>query len=188
MRRALAAAALVWAGAAVAQGSAPPNTPQGTGESSRSRSNWETEQDKHRVPGEAEVRLPAPPAPGGLIEFHVSAAASFRFFVDAASLSTGKDGVVRYTLVARSPSGYDNVSYEGMHCASGRYKVYALGGDGKWSPVNSDWKYVEPKSVQRWHQALRREYFCSHDIPVASAEDAVRYLRAGGHPDFKRDR
>jgi hypothetical protein len=137
---------------------------------------------------ESDVKLPALPAPGGLVEFYVSAGASFRFFIDAPSLSVGKDGVVRYTLVARSPSGVDNVSYEGMHCVTGRYRVYAVGGGEKWTPVNSDWKDVEAKTVQRWHQALRREYFCAYDIPVGSVDEALRYLRTGGHPDFKRTR
>jgi hypothetical protein len=170
------------AGSAAAQNTNEP--PKSTG----GKTNWEIENERNLVVKESEVHLPALPASGSLVEFYVSAGASFRFFIDAPSLSVGKDGVVRYTLVARSPSGVDNVSFEGMHCVTGRYRVYAVGGGEKWTPVNSDWKDVEAKTVQRWHQALRREYFCAYDIPVGSVDEALRYLRTGGHPDFKRTR
>ena len=41
-----------------------------------------------------------PPLPsGGLIEFFVSTATTFKFFIDPASLSVGTDGVVRSSTV-----------------------------------------------------------------------------------------
>ena len=72
---------------------------------------------------DGEVPLPAAPRPENLVEFFPAAATSFRFFIDAASLSV-EDGLIRYTLVARSASGYDNISYEGMHpSADGRSTI-----------------------------------------------------------------
>lgn len=60
------------------------------------------------------------------------ATSEFRFFVDAATLSVSDDGIVRYVLVARSPGGVDNVSLEGMRCATSEVRIYALGRDGAW--------------------------------------------------------
>lgn len=125
------------------------------------------------------MKLPAYPRSEDLVEFEVSAATGFRFFIDRASLSVGKDGVVRYTLVARSPAGVDNVSHEGIRCKSGTYKVYAYGrADGTWSERASDWRQIEPRGVQRWHNALWREYFCPHRIPVHDAAEGVAALKA----------
>lgn len=149
------------------------------------KGDWEIRQDE-RDWKELELRLPPLPKGEGLIEFPVSAAASFRFFIDPASLSVGSDGVVRYTLVARSPTGAENASYEGIRCVSGSYKVYAYAQSGSWSAARSDWKPIEPKSVQRWHQALRREYFCPFHVPISSVAEGLDALRQGGHPDYKQ--
>ena len=128
------------------------------------------------------VKLPAFPQPADLVEFNIGAATSFRFYIDAKSLSVSDDGVVRYTLVARSTSGAESVSYEGMRCSSGTYKVYAYGRrDGGWTERQSDWRPIEPKSVS-WHQSLRREFFCPHQHPIDSPEEGIRALRLGRHP------
>ena len=133
---------------------------------------------------EAEFKFPAPPKPSDLVEFQVSALASFRFFIDAASLSVGPDGVVRYTLVARSPNGVDNISFEGIRCKGGWVKVYAgIRGDGSWNArTGAAWQEIQAKTIQRWHQVLRREYFCPQNAPVQDAAEALDALKRGGHP------
>lgn len=150
------------------------------------KSDWERQQEERDFT-EAEITLPAAPK-GELIEFVVSAASNFKFFIDPRSLSVGADDVVRYTLVARGPSGAETVSYEGMRCKSGTYKVYAFANGGIWSRSrgNPDWRPIEAKSVQRWHQALRRQYFCAFGVGISTAAEGLDYLRRGGHPDFKR--
>ncbi len=91
---------------------------------------------------------------------------------------------MRYTLVARSAAGVDNISHEGMRCKTGIYRVYALGrGDGTWSARETDWRPIEPKSVQRWHQALRREFFCPQNVPIFDAAEGIDALQRGGHPN-----
>ena len=182
MKQFLAIAVLAWWVPASAQ----PSIPTEGANSSRERGDWEREQESRNWQ-EGDFKLPAPPRSGDLVEFFVSAGSSFQFFIDAASLSYGADGVMRYTLVARSPSGTDNVSYEGMRCSDATYKVYALGQGSGWALVKGAWKTIEPKSVQRWHQALRREYFCPFNTAVKSAAEALEYLRRGGHPDFRRN-
>jgi CNP1-like family len=128
-----------------------------------------------------EVLPTPPPQRGELIEFFVAATSEFRFFVDAASLSVGSDGIVRYVLVARSSAGAENVSFEGMRCATREVRIYALGRDGAWVGRETDWRAIQPRSVQRWHNELYREYFCPQREPIASAAEGVRALRMGAN-------
>jgi hypothetical protein len=150
--------------------------------SSGPTSDWERVNEE-KLPAAQQPRevLPTPPPQRGeLIEFFVAATSEFRFFVDAASLSVGSDGIVRYVLVARSSAGAENVSFEGMRCATREVRIYALGRDGAWVGRETDWRAIQPRSVQRWHNELYREYFCPQREPVASAAEAVQALRAGG--------
>jgi hypothetical protein len=127
---------------------------------------------------EADVQLPAYPKKDGLLEFRISDPGSFRYFIDAASISIGKDDVVRYTLVVRSSSGVDNVSYEGVRCHAGSNKVFAYGYDGKWSPAHGDWR----DTALRWQYELRTRYLCPMKMRVQSAAEAIDALKRGGHP------
>ncbi len=146
------------------------------------KSDWEREQEKRNW-RDSEVLLPPYPQGANLLEFAVSSAGTFRFFVDPASLSVSPDGVIRYTLLARSPSGVDNVTYEGIRCIVSEFRIYAIGhGDGGWSRRERPWQRIETKSVKRWHHALEREYFCPQGIPIASAAEGVDALRRGKHP------
>ncbi|HEV3010392.1 MAG TPA: CNP1-like family protein, partial [Burkholderiales bacterium] len=148
------------------------------------RSDWERANEE-KLPAAEQQReaLPTPPAKRGeLLEFFVAATSEFRFFVDAASLSVGSDGIVRYVLVARSSTGTENVSFEGMRCATREVRIYALGRDGAWVGRETDWRAIQPRSVQRWHNALYREYFCPQAEPIRSAGEGADALRRGGHP------
>ena len=133
------------------------------------------------------IRLPEFPHPDRLVEFYVSAATSFRFFIDPQTLSIGDDGVVRYVLVARSASGVENIRFEGIRCATGELKQYATGrSDASWAArLDAEWVPIEPKTVNRQHQALRRQYFCPQGVPIRTAAEGIDALRRGGHPDAK---
>jgi len=131
-------------------------------------------------PGDAEqVKLPPYPRDADLIEFS-PLAGDMRFFIDASSLSVlEKDSAVRYTLVARSPEGARNVSYESLSCATGTFRVHALGrADGSWGGRESDWRSANDP----WHRALYREYFCPQNDVIRNAAEGVRALQQGGHP------
>ena len=133
------------------------------------------------------VPPPAFPQAGRLVEFYVSATTSFRFFIDPQTLAVGDDGVIRYVLVARSSSGVENVWFEGLRCKSGELKQYATGrSDGTWAARRgAQWVPVDPRSMNRQHQALRREYFCPHNLPIATVAEGIDALRRGGHPNAK---
>lgn len=136
---------------------------------------------------ENEVKLPEFPQADRLVEFYVSAATSFRFFIDARTLAVGDDGVIRYVLVARSPSGAQNVWFEGIRCKTGEMKQYATGrNDSSWAARRgAEWVPIDPKTVNRQHQALRREYFCPQSVSILSAAEGIDALRRGGHPDAR---
>jgi len=161
--------------AAVAQAGAPPATD--------GKSDWEREQER-RDWREAEMPAPPPPGSGELLPFFVSSASDYRFFIDSASLAPGADGVVRYTLIVRSPLGAETVTYEGMRCATGEVKAYAYGRtDRSWSVHPGAWRRIEDRSVQRWHYALSREFFCPVGVPIRTAAEGIDALKRGGHPN-----
>ena len=147
------------------------------------KSDWEIKMET-RDWQEAGIKLPAYPNPGDLIEFEASAASTFRFFVDGKSIIAGRDGAVRYTMVARSASGAENVSFNGLRCKTNAHRVYATGrSDKTWTPVpNSDWKALEVKTVTRQHIALMRDFFCPAGTPIQTREEGIAALRQGIHP------
>lgn len=152
------------------------------------KSDWERAQQE-RDWKETEVSLPAVPKGKGLIGFVVSSASSFEFFIDPQSLSVGADGVVRYTMVARSPAGVETVSYEGIRCAGESYRVYAFVSGEAWKRGDTQWRPIEPTGkVQRWHNVLRSEYFCPLGFSINTAAEGIDALRRGGHPSRRNFR
>ena len=149
------------------------------------QSEWERANRKAE-PAEEQVEPPAYPVAAKLLEFGVIDPGGFRFFVDPTTLSVGKDGVVRYVLVARSAEGAQNVTFEGMRCATAEHRVYAFGRpDGTWSASRAGWRSLEAPTAQRRHTTLYREYFCPQNEPVRTAAEGVRALEQGGHPFSK---
>ncbi len=130
---------------------------------------------------EVEAQLPPAPKQENLLPFYVSASTDNRFFVDSASVTLGEDGVVRYTLVIKSASGANNVSYEGMRCSSGEFKRYAFGrNDGSWGKArNARWTDIRYKDVNRQHHMLYDDFFCPNGSAVTSREKAIHTLKEG---------
>ena len=133
---------------------------------------------------ELKAKLPAAPDPDKLIPFEVSVANANRFFVDPASISVGKDGVVRFTVVIESSGGARTVNYEGLRCDTRERRLYAFGQpDGAWvESQGSGWIPVH-KQQHRMHNGypavLFDEYFCVDRIPVVSPEAAIESLNRG---------
>ncbi len=107
----------------------------------------------------------------------------FDYFIDPSSISIAARSVVRYTVVARSPGGATNVSFEGLLCESRQRRLYALGReDGTWSAArDSEWADAR-NSTGSYYATLADYYFCPDKKPVADPAEAVRALRLGGHP------
>lgn len=145
-------------------------------------SDWE---QQHAVQLAGEEAVPVPPYPRNenLLPVYVSATTDFKYFVDGSTLTVSpKERVIRYVLVARSPSGVDNVSYEAIRCPE-EYRVLAVGeGGGKWSGRANGWRPIVKGGALGWPYALSRNYFCPHRDPIRTAAEGVDALRRGSHP------
>lgn len=149
---------------------------------SRLRSDWERENEGSLAKAQAastDVPMPSAPREADLVEFDAGAGGrDFRFFVDRRSISVTDQGIVRYSLVARSPSGVRNVTYEALSCREREVLVHATARpDGTWSAAHPMWRPV----ARPWHRALLRDYFCPKGLPIVSAEEGVVALAQGGH-------
>lgn len=133
---------------------------------------------------ELESQLPAAPKDANLLPFKVSAATDNDFFVDSQSISVGEDGVVRFTLVIKSPEGASNVLFEGIRCKTHEVRLYAFGrADGTWSRArDSNWKIIHSESRNRQDHVLYDDFFCPREIIVTDPAEAINALKQGNHP------
>jgi hypothetical protein len=130
---------------------------------------------------EAQVPISEYPKSENYLPLQVSATATFTFFVDAKSVSVGKDGVVRYTLIARSADGVPNVSFEGIRCSTGQFRIYAFGrSDNTWSEARgSQWQPIPADKRNAQRAVLYADYFCSKTRIIETSDEAVQALKSG---------
>ena len=130
---------------------------------------------------EMQTRLPAAtPKDADLLPFAVSGATTYTFLIDRTSLSKGTDDVFRYTVVARSPQGARNVTFEGIRCETREKKLYATGrDDGTWSRArNSAWQPIEEVGNNRLQAALMKEYFCPDGTSGTTIPAIIERMKA----------
>ncbi|MEO8768102.1 MAG: CNP1-like family protein [Nitrosospira sp.] len=145
---------------------------------------FEYEFDHERPWVELETQLPAYPNPENLLKFDAGPASTNAHFVDASSITVGEDGVVRFTLVIKSPQGAMNVSYEGIRCQTMEKRTYAYGRNDKtWARARiSKWVDLENITQNYAQRALSRYFFCPNVTMVKDPEEAIDALKAGIHP------
>lgn len=136
-----------------------------------------------RVPGERQLVMPAFPKDQNLVKIQVDGSVTFDFFVDLESVSVGSDGVVRYTLLARSDEGAINITYEGIKCKGREHTYYAFGRkDRTWVLMRSPkWAAISIARRDRAQAMLHDNYFCPGWTMVRDAAEAKSVLREGGH-------
>ena len=106
---------------------------------------------------------------------------SFEVAVDATSIDIGQDGVIRYVMVARSRSGAENISFEGIRCETRQRKNYAIGkADKTWGMVRIPVWTGYAANLRSHHNELAREYFCPRLAMVSSVSEALNNVRRGG--------
>ena len=127
---------------------------------------------------EGAAEMPAAPQDAGLRSFDIGSTSPNAFFVDEQSVSVGEDGVVRYTLVVRTPGGAENVTFEGIRCATGERRIYASGRkDGTWVPMkNSEWQPISVNNYNRPRAALAYDYFCDGPAGPRDRKHALQLL------------
>ena len=125
---------------------------------------------------------PAYPRRENLVEFYVSPTETFKYFIDASTLGVEyKQREVRFTQVARSPSGVENVTFEAIKCPD-LHRIYAVGSDGRWSQRGSDWREMPRTTGVTPQRVLSRQFFCPHRDTIQSAAEGADALRRGAHP------
>ena len=140
---------------------------------------FEYEFDEEKPWAEIEAQLPPYPKEENLLPLYDSAATDNKFYFDAASISTGEDDVVRYTMIVKSSAGAVNVSFEGIRCASRERKLYAFGRkEGSWSRARSaKWEPIRYQDRNRHHHMLYDDFFCPNGIIVKTPQEAVDLLK-----------
>jgi hypothetical protein len=147
------------------------------------QSDWERANEERLKQSDERVVPPPPLERGRLVEvkLHMLADSDFRYYVDWGSVSAEPDRIVRYVLLARSPSGAENVTFEGIRCPN-EYRVYAVGRpQGGWGGRPSEWRRI-PRHPNAAQATLARQYFCPGRQAVATSAEGQRAVRAGGHP------
>jgi hypothetical protein len=108
---------------------------------------------------------------------------SVRVGIDPATVSVGKDGVVRYVAVMSNASGNVNAVYEGIRCASDQVKTYARSGtSGQWSLVSAPlWQEVNGNQPSKHAFVFARLAAC--DTRVANRlDDVIKALQTQQKP------
>jgi hypothetical protein len=139
------------------------------------------------------VEVDAPPPPvfskTGLIALVMPPYVSMKFGVDPATLSITPDGVVRYVVVATSPSGASTAMYEGIRCSAGEFKTYARqGANGQWVIAkDAEWRELTANNTSKHTLALARQGACDGRATTASsAALIVERLNSGVPPGKNR--
>ncbi len=131
-------------------------------------------------PDWAEANVPPPPAfrMNKLVEVELEVKGNLRYGVDPATLSIGKDGVVRYVMVAYSPGGAMTAMYEGIRCGTGEFRTYARFNAGEWAPVQpSLWRSLFEPMRFRYPLAIAKQGACDNTAPASNVDAIVRKLR-----------
>ncbi|NEX16162.1 MAG: hypothetical protein C1943_05930 [Halochromatium sp.] len=139
---------------------------------------------------EAAVSLPDWPEDGNLIKMSIDRPDErFDYYIDGASLATGRDGVVRYTIVAEANNGTRNLTFEGIRCTpNGAYRIYAFGQGGvfKLATGADDWQPIGSSAEDAARKELWQHYLCIPRLFKPRPErDQRRMLRSGRVPDIE---
>jgi hypothetical protein len=129
--------------------------------------------------------VPPPPAysVSRLIGIDMPAYSSIKLGIDPDTLRIDRKAqVVRYVVVARGRSAL-NASYEGIHCATGEYRVYAHQiQHGAWvKDSDSDWKAMQGQGgfSATYPYELARNGLCVGSSMRSTVDAMVRELRTG---------
>jgi hypothetical protein len=130
----------------------------------------------------------APPPPAlnlkALVPFEVSTISNLTWTVDPTAITIVGDGLVRYVVVARSPSGVLNALYETINCSNGELKTYAriVGKESEvasktWVAVQDpQWKSIY-EAPSRHALELAKQGVCTGKTAAQSIGEIVTSLK-----------
>lgn len=129
-----------------------------------------------------ESEAPAPPVPvaSRMVPLDMPGS-SLRFGVDPASVSVGRDGVVRYVVLAIGSGGAMNAIYEGVRCNTAEVKVYARHSPaaGWVATPAAEWQRLHEVAHSRHSLVIARNGACVGHGAAGTAADIVRNLKEG---------
>ena len=112
-----------------------------------------------------ESEAPVPPSfnKAALIPVSMPSYVTVQFGVDPTTLTITPDGIVRYVMVASSPSGSINAMYEGIRCTTWEIKSYArYTTSGQWVAVTApQWRSLNDNRPSHHAIALARQGGCA---------------------------
>jgi hypothetical protein len=110
-----------------------------------------------------------------LVPFDVSLQSALKWGFDPDTMMITGDGIVRYVVVAQSPSGVTNAMYEAVRCATSEWKTYArFNKDSGWSSA-SDPQWLPLRNQPSVHALrLAQQGMCNGGAPAQTVRDVVR--------------
>jgi len=136
-----------------------------------------------------ESAVPAPPAfeTSRVIDLDMPRHMAVRLGVDPESIRVTGDGVVRFVMVARSPGGSVNATYEGIRCKTAEVKLYARYTSAKvWSSVsNPEWTPLRNNQPSQHALAFARQGACDGRSAVTSTPQAIIKKLKGVETSFQ---
>ena len=113
---------------------------------------------------ESVIDLPPLSPKSSFSQYQTRSQTGFNFYVDVSSIKFTADGVVRMSLLAISPKGSENITYEGFRCETREYKLYALSWtfDANWMPAKgTKWRVISSTSPNSYRGDLLEYYICN---------------------------
>lgn len=134
-------------------------------------------------PDWTESEAPPPPAfdMAKLLTVDVSPNSPMVFGVDPATVNISKsDGIVRYVMVATSPSGVKNAMYEAIRCSTGEVKTYARqSNEGKWNAIERpEWRSMFSNIGSKHALRFAKAGACDNAATVGSVKALVARLKS----------
>jgi len=133
------------------------------------------------TPENPDINLPASLRSAEWLAFKVRNVGKHVFAVDPGSVELGTDGIVRYSLLIRTTGGVDNITREGIRCATNTWKIYAVGREtGEWSRLREPvWRPIVAAGLNAVRYTLRQDYVCDRDnVPFRNAQTVAARIRA----------
>lgn len=136
-----------------------------------------------------ESDLPEPPAfdVTRVIDLDMPRHMTVKLGVDPETIRVTSDGLVRYVMVARSPGGTVNATYEGIRCLTAEVKVYARYTANKtWVPVpDPNWMSLRHLQGSTHALAFARQGACEGRSAVTSTPQAIVKKLKGNEINFQ---
>jgi hypothetical protein len=128
---------------------------------------------------ESRTMLPPAPQDDDLVPIEAPRAqAGYDYFIDRKSISRGADGVMRYTVVARSPSGTRNSFHEGLRCFDDTVRTYGFASsDGVLKAITTDqWRPLANDGSRGYQDYLGNVIMCDRQGYAWDPDKAVKAL------------